>query len=77
MVDVLFYSLLRNTILIMYFVLGYKVYSVIMKYEALMPTNLRGLDSLAWNLMLSFIKWKWFMTVCFYDILFKVLENYV
>ena len=58
MVDFLCCNLLRDMILIMYFVLGYKVYSVIMKYEALVPTNLRGLDSLAWHSMLLFIKWK-------------------
>ena len=61
----------------MYFVLGYELYSIVMKYEALVPTDLRGIDSLAWNSTLLFIKWKWFVIVCFYDILFKVLANYV
>ena len=77
MVDFLCYNLLRDTILIMYFVLGYKVYSMIMKYEVLVTTDLRGLYSLSWHSMLLFIKWKWFVIVCFYDILFKLLENYV
>ena len=31
--------------------LGYKVYSVVMKYEVLVPTYLRGLDNLAWHSM--------------------------
>ena len=47
MVDFLCYNILRDTILIMYFLLGYKVYSVVMKYEALGPTDLRGVNNLS------------------------------
>ena len=35
------------------------VYSVVMNYDEIMPTNLRGLDSLAFNVIV--IKWKLFV----------------
>ena len=48
MVDILGYNLLRDMVLIMYFMLGFRDSNVVMKiYEALVPTNLRGIDSLA------------------------------
>ena len=61
-------------ILIIYLVLVYKVYNVIMEHEALMRTDRRGLDSLAWNS--KFVVYKNgndLFIVLFYDIVIKVL----
>ena len=46
-----------------------------MMNEELVPTYLRGLDSLAWHSMLLFIKCKSFVVVCLYDMLVKVFSN--
>ena len=64
--------------MIMYLVLGYKVYNVVMEHEALVPTDLRGLDSLSWHS--KFVVYKNgndLFIVLFYNILFKVLAIYI
>ena len=44
----------------MYFVLGCELYSMVTKYEALVPTELRGVDSLAFDVVV-YKKWKRFV----------------
>ena len=46
-----------------------------MKYDALVPIDIRGLDSLALDVVVC--KMEMICYILFYDILFKVLEIYI
>ena len=74
--DLLCWDLLRDTILIMSLVLGYKVYNVLMEHEALVPIELRDLNGLSWHSM--FVVYKNgndLFIVLFYNMLFKVFTH--
>ena len=51
------------------------VYSMVMIYDKIMPTDSRGLDSLAFDVKV--IKWKWFVCSLFMIFYLKIQHLYL